>query len=158
MRVSWLIRFSLYLLAILLVTASGFTVWKVFTFATDSQSFHQAMDRQLASIKRLEECQPSDWSQNEWDNAIPYNVWGNAVYDFYRPPSSDLRAMAQLQERLDLILRETTKENSLEAIDQIYSLLISQVTSQHAKGFVRRHQEVFQTAVNYRTSRTPVNP
>lgn len=109
---------------ILLAIAAGVVAWFGLTIRQQRQ-WHDQLDQQLATIRRLEAFPPEGWSAGAWRSALlsPYNVWGNALYtpDYSGLSNAEMRA---IQAELDVILAETTSENSIESVDRIYDLLL----------------------------------
>jgi len=102
--------------------------------------------QQRATILQLERFPPTDWDRDIWNNFIvlTHNVWGNAVYS---PSYSEIsnQEMRVLKVRLEQILAETTPNNSIDSVDQVYQLLLQR---SEKTAFISPYRESFHTYVN----------
>jgi hypothetical protein len=128
-----------HLLVLLVMGIAGAIAWAVADFAIDSQRIGAEKDRQLSTLSRLNQYRPPGWTENEWENAIPYNIWGNAVMTYYHPPSSDFETLAKLELGLNQIMSSTSSTNSVESIDRLYRFLLGQLANNSYASVVRAH-------------------
>ena len=81
--------------------------------------------QQLATIERIGDFPPVGWNGATWKNALvtPYNVWGNVTFtpDYSKISNDEMRT---LKSKLDQIVAETTRENSIESVDRVFELLL----------------------------------
>lgn len=100
--------------------------------------------QQLATIERIGEFPPAGWNRNTWKSALitPYNVWGNVTYhpDYSKISNEEMRS---LKLKLDRIVAETTRENSIESVDRVFQLLLQR--GQKIE-FISRHRDEFRTS------------
>lgn len=98
--------------------------------------------QQLATIERIGEFPPTGCERATWQNALvtPYNVWGNVTY---HPKYSKISnaEMRSLQRKLERIVAETTPENSIESVDDVFQLLLQRGQK---TDFISGYRDVFQ--------------
>lgn len=133
--------------SLLVLALTAFFLWGFVAFSLDWNRFHAAKDRQLSTLWSLRDVRPPDWTENEWENVIPYNVWGNAVYAFSEPRSSDLDTMWRLETELNAILDSVTAETSIDCIDRVYKVLADAMPDNDHHDFVRRNYEAYRETV-----------
>jgi hypothetical protein len=70
---------------------------------------------------------------------IPYNIWGNAIFTYYHPPSSDFEIVAELELGLNQIISSTSNDNSVESVDKLYRFLLERLANNPYKSVVYAH-------------------
>lgn len=139
-------------IVILSIAVSGVTMWFGSSLWAQRQWF-DLQAQQMATIRRIEAFPPLGWEPRSWSNAlvIPYNVWGN-VTDHPSYSKISNAEMRSLLSKLEQILAVTTRDNSSESVDRVFSLLLQRGQK---SDFISAYREEFRTSCKEVRRRTP---